>query len=245
MSICLGRSLALIMITMISLSAFHVLVGAEPISYDVSHSDPASDVEWTFPNGTKELRDEPKDLNLKWIVSTDKGDTVEIRLEVVNPGKIMTVPNATYSAYIATINKTTANLRIDFNVDTCKVWRIDGNETLVQSDVTCAIMPGSKQGREGEAVLFTVPKTLFVDPLVFEIAGQVTYIEDVEGIGNVTYTDYVWSLTGNPGSTPEEPPDNGDDGDDVFPFWAILAMIAVIVILILFIMLYLENRKRR
>lgn len=219
-----------------------VIAGQAPsVDYNITHDDPASDVEWLYPNGTTELKDGPKDFNLKRVVSEDLGIEVKFRLELVGQGAIRDHPNATYSVLIATINNTTSDLIINYTDGTCEMFKVPSYEK-VETVLKYKLSEGKKAG---EALLITVPKSVFGEPLVFEIAGKVKYHEELDEIGEVTYTDYVWTLSGNPGSTPDDPTEpNGGSGDSIGSWVYMVGAIIVLVIILAAGLLYFEHKRR-
>ena len=227
--------LALMLIVSVSILYFNVqIVGAQEINFDLSYSDPASDVTWVYENGTTEMKSEPKDVNIKWLRSELQPDneTIKLTIELTSPGKIRTDNITNYQINIYTVTGNATHFIVNYSDGNCKL-RANTSATFVNESVEYSI------------------SGLRLDCFVnLSELGNITYYNidataetkeyENETVGWVLKKDFGWEVAGSPGSTPddelvEEEGGIFDSNSTLCITGIILALIlAVIIIIIVF-----------
>lgn len=207
------RILAFMVVLGISFSVFGQVGTAQNIIYDLNYSDPASDVTWTFENGTSEMKSEPKDVNIKWVRSEMQpgNETLKLTIELSSPGQIRS-DNATF--YHINIYTTTANAShfiVNYSNTNC-ILGTNISTSGVNNSVDFSIV-------SGELHCF-VNKSELGNITYYNIdASAQTREYQNDTVGWVLKRDFGWEVPGNPGTTPDDIPE--DTGTPGFELWTI------------------------
>lgn len=204
----------------------------------LNYSDPASDVSWVYPNGTKELHDNPADVNIKWLRSEDNNTKIKLIIELKKPGLVNTSIDAYYQVNIYT-NKSRNESHF--------VARYSGTEcTLTKNTSTTTINNTveyivSNSGNAG-ILYINVSKDDIKDN-----SGKIEYF-NIDAIaskkdGNMTYTDYGWEIPGNPGSIPTPTPSDGGIPGNTLLIIGLIVLILLVLILIILFIVYKKRKK--
>jgi hypothetical protein len=201
----------------------------QAVVYDRDYSDPASDVTWIFGNGSYEMRDEPKDVNIKWLRSELVGDTLRLTIELSNPGQVRTDNATVYQLNIYTTTGNASHFIVNYSDGDCALY------TNTSSNIINGSVEHTVSG--GELVCF-VSLAQLGDITYYNLdASAQTYGYENATVGWVLKKDFGWELPGNPGSTPEDVPESGTPG---FGLWTLLVAGGVAYCLV-----YLAGKRPR
>lgn len=185
------------------------------IDFDLDYSDPASDVRWIYENGTSELKNEPKDVNIKWLRSKLLPDNVTLKLtiELSSPGQIRTDDATSYLFNIYTTAGNESHYIVNYSNGDCTLYTNTSasivNETVKHSvsgqDLACFVNVSDL----GNITYYNVD------------ASASTFEYENATVGWVLKKDFGWEVSGSPGTTPEDVPEDGS-GTPGFGLWTMM-----------------------
>ncbi|MCK5309502.1 MAG: hypothetical protein KAJ64_02545 [Thermoplasmata archaeon] len=227
--------LALLLIVSLSiLSINSPVVLAQEINFDLSYSDPASDVTWVYENGTTEMMSEPKDVNIKWLRSElePNDGTIKLTIELSSPGVIRTDNVTAYQFNIYTTEGNATHFIVNYSDGTCKL-RTNTSATFINESVEYSIS-GLRldcfvnQSELGNITYYNIDAT------------AETKEYENETIGWVLKKDFGWEVAGAPGSTPDDELDEEEGGifdpnSNLCIVGIILAILLTVVIIIIIV----------
>jgi len=197
-------------------------VQGQTIDYDLDYSDPASDVTWVYENGSTENKDEPKDVNIKWLRSELLGDgvTVKLTIELSSPGQILTNDATAYKFNLYTTAGNESHFVVNYSNGNCNLHTNTSTNPINQS-VEYTVSGGDLVCLVNISELGNITK-YNVD------ASAETYVYENATVGWVLKKDFGWEVPGNPGTVPGDELDEGN-GTPGFGLWTIAAAGAVAV----------------
>ncbi|MCK4757241.1 MAG: hypothetical protein KAS67_02190 [Thermoplasmata archaeon] len=231
--------IALLLIVSISILSFNAqVVGAQDIDFDLDYSDPASDVTWVYENGTTEMRNDPKYVNIKWLRSELQPDneTIKLTIELASPGKIRTDNITIYQINIYTAVGNASHFIVNYTNGNCKL-RTNTSASFINESIEYSI------------------SGLRLDCFVnLSELGNITYYNvdasaetreyENETIGWVLKKDFGWEVSGSPGTTPDDDLTDGEDGG-IFDLGSDLCIISIVLALILVVVIIIAILARR
>ena len=231
--------IALLLIASVSILSFNALiVGAQDINFDLSYSDPASDVTWVYENGTTEMRNDPKDVNIKWLRSELQPDneTIKLPIEVSSPGVIRTDNITAYQVNIYPTDGNDTHFIVNYSDGTCKL-RTNTSATFINESVEYSISDSKLD--------------YFVN--LYEL-GNITYYNidataetreyENETVGWVLKKDFGWEISGSPGSTPDDELDEEEGGLlDISSSLCISGIILAIILVVIVVIIIVVKRR--
>ncbi len=232
--------LALLLVASISILPFNAqVVSAQDISFDLSYSDPASDVTWTYENGTTEMKSEPKDVNIKWLRSElePNDDTLKLTIELSSPGVIRTDNITTYKINIYTTAENATHFIVNYSDGNCKL-RTNTSASFINESVEYSI-----SGSELECFV-SLSELGNITYYNIDATAETREYEN-ETVGWVLKKDFGWEVAGSPGSTPDDELDEEEEG--IFDANSNLCIAGIIlaVILAAIIILIIVIRKNK
>jgi len=213
---------------------------ASAVSFDLSYSDPASDVIklWTSnmtpvltASGNLTLSPFPDSVNFLRLSSANASTAVRLTAEV--KGNIANATNTSYEIRVYT--------RLD-NASHFIVTYVNGTTTLTSNatgfvpvDISASTLITSTGPNP------TLKNSLQVN-LSKSLLGTITYwnIDATAKQTGPTYTyeDAIWEVPGNPGSTPTPPP-----AGSALPSWIWLALVPVVLAIVAVIAIVARRKK--
>jgi len=205
---------------------------ASAASFDLSYTDPASDVVefWTsnmtpvLTDGNLTMSPFPDSVNFLHLTSANASADVTLTIQV--KGTIANLDNTSYQIRLYT--------RQD-NVSHFAVTHVNRTTTLT-SNATGFVpidLSGSTTIAQG-TLSVTVAKSRLGIVTAWNIDATATETETV-----YTYVDYGWQVPGNPGSTPKLP-----GPQFVLPNWAWIALVPVVIAIAYVFVIVLKDRKK-
>jgi len=228
-------------VLIIGLVALAVSAGiASAVSFDVSYSDPASDVVklWTSnmtpvltSGGNVTLSPSPDSVNFLRLASANASSDVRLTAQV--KGSIANLANTSYEIRVYTRQDNASHFSVTY---------VNGAATLRSNATGFASVDVS-----GSTTITstgpnpTLQNTLQVN-LSKSLLGTLTSwnIDATAKQTGPTYTyeDFIWQVPGNPGSTPTVPP-----AASALPSWIWLAVVPVLLAIAAVVVLMVRHRK--
>lgn len=213
---------------------------ASAVSFDLSYSDPASDVVklWTSnmtpvltPSGNLTLSPFPDSVNFLRLASANASADVKLTAQV--KGNIAKLDNTSYEIRVYTRQDNTSHFVVAYVNGTAT---LKSNATgFVPVDISRSAFITSSGSNP------TLKNTLQVN-LSKSLLGTISAwnIDATAKQTGPTYTyeDFIWELPGNPGSTPALPPSGS-----VLPSWIWLAIVPVVLAIVAVIVLIARRKK--
>ena len=231
--------LALSLIVSVSILSFNALVvEAQDIDFDLSYSDPASDVTWVYENGTTEMKSEPKDVNIKWLRSELQPDneTLKLTIELSSPGEIRTDDATSYQVNIYTTDGNATHFIVNYSDGNCQL-RTNTSATFINESVEYSIY--------GLRLDYFVSLSELGNITHYNIdASAETREYENETVGWILKKDFGWEVSGSPGTTPdgelvEEEGGIFDQGSDL----CIISVVLILVLVVFIIIVLLAKRN--
>jgi len=213
---------------------------ASAVSFDLSYSDPASDVVklWTSnmtpvltSSGNLTLSPFPDSVNFLRLASANA--SVDVRLTAQVKGNIARLDNTSYEIRVYMRQDNASHFIVTYANDTTTLTSnasgfvpvdISGS-TLITSTGPNPTLENTLQVNLSKSLLGTV--TAWNIDATAKQTGP-TY----------TYEDFIWEVPGNPGSTPAVPP-----AGFVLPSWIWLAIVPVVLAIVAAIVLIARRKK--
>jgi hypothetical protein len=207
---------------------------ASAVSFDLSYSDPASDVVelWTSnmtpvlnATGNVTMSPNPDSVNIVGLSSANA--TADIALSIQVKGNIVDLDNTTYQVRLYTRTDNASHFEITYR-----------NRATTLTSTASGFFPvdlssGTTISRRSTLVV-NVGKWLFGTITAYDIDATATQVGTV-----YTFQDFAWSLRGNPGSAPP-------GFLSTLPNWAWIALVPVVIALgILVVMMASQRRSTR
>ena len=187
----------------------------QAIDFDLDYSDPASDVRWIYENGTSELKNEPKDVNIKWLRSKLQADdeTLKLTIELSSPGQIRTDDATSYLFNIYTIAGNESHYIVNYSNGDCTLYT-KTSASLINQSVTHSI--------SGQDLACFVNMSDLGNITYYNVDASAETREYVNAtVGWVLKKDFGWEVSGSPGTTPEDVPEDGN-GTPGFGLWTMM-----------------------
>ncbi len=211
---------------------------ASAVSFNLSYSDPASDVEkfWTSNNtpvltstGNITLSPFPATVDLIRIASANASANVTLTITV--KGSISNLDNTSYQMRLYTRADNASHFMVTYVNGTT---RLTSNATGFTSvDLSGNTVITGPNPNLKNTVQITVGKTLLGTITAWNIDATATQSGPV-----YTYRDFVWMLPGNPGSNPTPTPT-----PSILPSWIWLAIVPVVLAIVVVIVLVARRKK--
>jgi hypothetical protein len=213
---------------------------AAGVSFDLSYSDPASDVEkfWTSnmtpvltATGNLTLSPFPSSVNFLRLTSANASADVKLTAQV--QGNIAKLDNTSYEIRVYTRQDNASHFIVTY---------VNGTATLTSN--ATGFVPVDISG--SATITSTGPNPTLKNALQVNLSksllGTIT-AWNIDATAKqtgtpYTYEDFIWQLPGNPGSTPTPPP-----AGSVLPSWIWLAIVPV-VLAILAVIVFVARRKK-
>ncbi len=213
---------------------------ASAVSFDLSYSDPASDVVklWTSnmtpvltASGNATLSPFPGSVNFLRLASANASADVKLTAQVQS--NIAKLDNTSYEIRVYTRQDNASHFIVTYvNGKTALTSNATGFVPVNISGNTIVTSTGPNP---------TLKNTLQVN-LSKSLLGTITAwnIDATAKQTGATYTyeDFIWQLPGNPGSTPVPPP-----AGFVLPSWIWLAIVPVVLAIVAVIVLMARRKK--
>ncbi len=213
---------------------------ASAVSFDLSYSDPASDVVklWTSnmtpvltPSGNQTLSPFPDSVNFLRLASANASADVKLTAQV--KGNIAKLDNTSYEIRVYTRQDNTSHFIATY---------VNGTTTLTSN--ATGFVPVDISG--SAFITSTGPNPTLKNTLQVNLSksllGTVTSwnIDATAKQTGPTYTyeDFIWEVPGNPGSTPTPPPTSSG-----LPSWIWFAVIPVVLAIVAVIVLMARRKK--
>ncbi len=213
---------------------------ASAVSFDLSYSDPASDVVklWTLnmtpvltPGGNLTLSPFPDSVNFLRLASANASATVGLTAQV--KGNIANLTNTSYEIRVYTRQDNASHFIVTY---------VNGTTTLTSN--ATGFVPVDISG--STIITSTGPNPTLKNTLQVNLSksllGTVTSwnIDATAKQTGPTYTyeDFIWEVPGNPGSTPTPPP-----ASSALPTWIWLALVPVVLAIVVVIVLIARPKK--
>ena len=231
--------LALLLIVSVSILSFNAqVVVAQDINFDLSYSDPASDVTWVYENGTIEMKSEPKDVNIKWLKSELELDdgTLKLTIELSSPGVIRTDNITVYQFNIYTDIGNTSHFIVDYSDGNCRL-RTNTSATIINDSVEYSISDGDLN------CLVNLSELGNITYYNIDASAETREYEN-ETVGWVLKKDFGWEVSGSPGTTPNDELDEEEGG--IFDPNSNLCIVGIIlvILLVVIIIIIIVAKKR-
>ncbi len=230
----------LLVIGLAALSAFAGMASA--VSFDLSYSDPASDVAklWTSnmthvlnAAGNATFSPSPPEVNLLRLESANASANINLTIEV--KGTIANLDNTSYEIRLYTRSDNASHFIVTYVNRTAFLTSNatgSGRTDLSGSSAIIAIGPNPNV-RNGLRI--SVAKSLLGAITYWNIDATAT---QVSGDGVYTYQDAIWYVPGNPGSTPVPPASPSS-----FPGWTWIAAVVVVGAVLVAIAAVIRRKK--
>ena len=187
----------------------------QAINFDLDYSDPASDVRWIYENGTSELKNEPKDVNIKWLRSELEANdgTLKLTIELSSPGQIRTDHATSYLFNIYTTVDNATHFILNYTNGGCSL-RTNASANIVNGSVDYTI--------SGQDLVCFVNVSDLGNITYYNVDASAETREYVNAtVGWVLKKDFGWEVSGSPGTTPEDEPEDGN-GTPGFGLWTMM-----------------------
>ena len=229
----------LVIVGLVALAASSSIASA--VSFDLSYSDPASDVVklWTLnmtpvptPTGNLTLSPFPDSVNILRLASANASANVTLSLAV--KGDIANIDNTSYEFRLYTRADNASHFTVTYVNGTTVLTSnatgfvpkdVSGNSTITSTGPNPTLQ---------NTLRITVAKSLLGTIATWNIDATAT-----QRGPTYTYRDFGWELPGNPGSTPIPPPSPSG-----LPSWIWIAVALLIVAVIVAIVVAVRRRPR-